>query len=51
MLKIRLEFDFEHSERVIYLNGKMNFLENFTSPLILDVSTGIISPWEKLQEF
>jgi hypothetical protein len=51
MLKIRLEFDFEHSERVIYLNDKINFLENFSSPLILDVSTGIISPWEKFQEF
>ncbi|GMQ28181.1 hypothetical protein Aconfl_08240 [Algoriphagus confluentis] len=51
MLKIRLGFDFERSERVIYINNKINFLEEFTSPLIFDTSTGSISPWEKLQVF
>lgn len=45
-LRIRLGFDFQKESRIIYLEDKIKFIENFTFPMIFDTKSGNLTQFE-----
>ncbi|MBN7818089.1 hypothetical protein [Algoriphagus pacificus] len=39
-LNIRLGFNIKDKERVIYVNDRIKFLQNFSTPIIYDINSG-----------